>query len=183
MKTKILLALALLAAAFWVFGGGAVQAPDQKLVGHFDKMCKIAERGIASPEAGVKRLFAYYGSHGPEMLKEWGNLLVKIESIKDDAAHDERARVAGRRLHKALASCEQTYNRFGAAVAADPKASQLLERGTTRFSRTLELIFSGGSASGENANAMMLLPGLAGRTGLAGLPGLDGLDASLGETR
>lgn len=156
MKTRwiAVLVLVLVAAVIWSRDSKRPAQPDQKLVGHISDICKIAERGIESPYKGVQKLFSYYGQNTPNMFKEWGELLVTIERIKDDKAHDERARLAGRRLHNASVSCERTFERFGLAIENDPKASKLLERGTNRLGRTLELIFSGGAAS-----SMSFLPG------------------------
>lgn len=155
-RWKIALLFLFIVAVFWLRGGGTTHhSPDQKLVGHLDAMCKIAERGIESPYRGVQKLFHYYGQNTPDMFKEWGELLVTIERIKDDKAHDERARLAGRRLSKAISSCEQTYERFALAIEADERASQLLERGATRLGRTLELLLSGGEAG-----QLRFLPGL-----------------------
>jgi hypothetical protein len=160
-RWKLALLAALLLGLLWTARDGAVNAPDKKLVGHFDKMCKIAEKGIASPHRGVQKLFSYYGRNTPEMMQQWGELLVTIEKIKSDKAHDDRARLAGRRLHKAISSCERTYERFALAIESDPEASKLLERGATRLSRTLELIFSGGSPSRMLPGVDELLDGRA----------------------
>lgn len=156
MKTRwiAILIFALVTAFIWSRDNKAPAQPDQKLVGHIGDMCKIAERGIEAPYKGVQKLFSYYGQNTPDMFKEWGELLVTIERIKDDKAHDERARVAGRRLHQASVRCERTFERFGLAIENDPKASKLLERGANRLGRTLELILSGGAAS-----SLSFLPG------------------------
>ena len=159
-RWKLALLFALVVVLLCSWGGNSNQAPDQQLVGHLGHVCKIAERGIESPYRGVQKLFAYYGRHSPDMLKQFGDLLVTIERIKDDEAHDKRALVASRRLYKALASCERTYERFGLAIEADAKASQLFERGVTRFARTLEILFGGGAHGLAPSMPGLSMPGL-----------------------
>jgi hypothetical protein len=115
--------------------------PDEKLADHLDNLCSVAERGIKSPDDGVRRLFAYFGENGPQMLHTFGDLLVTIERIDDDRRHDERARVANRRLRARLLACRTTWERFAESVERDDRASRRLERGLDRFGRTMEIIF------------------------------------------
>ncbi len=145
MKTswKLALVFLLVVLFFWSRSGDGPKAPDKQLVRHFDHMCKIAERGIETPHRGVQKLFAYYGKNSPDMLKQFGVLLVTIERIKDDEAHDKRAALASRRMGDALAKCERTYQRFANAIEDDPEATRLLEHGANRFARTLEILFGG----------------------------------------
>ncbi len=140
---KLALLFLVVVVFFWARGGDGPQAPDKKLVRHFDQMCKIAERGIKAPERGVQTLFAYYGKNSPDMLKQFGDLLVTIERIKDDEAHDRRAALASRRMSSALAKCDDTFERFAEAIEDDPAALRLLEYGFNRFARTLEILFGG----------------------------------------
>jgi hypothetical protein len=119
----------------------AGHAGDEKLARHLDAMCDIAERGIGKPDDGVKRLFRYLGDNAPQMLHDLGDLLVTIERIEDDARHDERARLAHKRLRARLLACAGTWQRFGEAIERDEQASHRLERGMERFGRTIEIIF------------------------------------------
>jgi hypothetical protein len=121
-------------------------APDEKLADHLDSMCAIAERGIKSPDDGVRRLFGYFGENGPQMLHTFGDLLVEIERIDDDGRHDARARLAHKRLRARLVACRATWERFGEAIERDEQAAHRLERGLDRFGRTIEIIF--GEAAG-----------------------------------
>ena len=89
------------------------------------------------------------------MLKNFGELLVMIERIEEDAAHDKRAALASKRMSKVLIKCERTFEAFGLAVEADEKASELLEVKGTRFARTREILLGGGRRDG----VMQLLPG------------------------
>lgn len=123
------------------------RAPDDKLAGHLDAMCTIARLGIDSPDDGVRNLFAYFGENSPAMLHTFGQLLVEIERIDDDARHDARARQAHQRLRARLVACNQTWQRFGEAIERDEKASRRLERGLDRFGRTIEIIFGQGMGS------------------------------------
>lgn len=122
-------------------------APDERIAGHHRAMCKIAEAGVKAPRDGVAKLFRYYGDRGPDMARDWAELLVLIERIDDDDRHDARARQAAKRLHEPMRRCAATFERFAEAIEADPEASRLLERGVTRFSRTLEILFGSQSAS------------------------------------
>lgn len=140
-KTLTLLGVGIL--SFFILRSVACTAahdPDEKLADHLDNLCAVAERGIKSPDDGVRRLFAYFGENGPAMLHTFGDLLVTIERIEDDRRHDERARVANRRLRARLMACRTTWERFGEAVERDRDASRRLERGLDRFGRTLEII-------------------------------------------
>ncbi|HVK76552.1 MAG TPA: hypothetical protein VM734_24670 [Kofleriaceae bacterium] len=147
---KLVIVVALGAA---VARGGAcacrssVPQPDERLAGHFRKLCRIAERGIEAPDEGVRRLMRYYGDHGPDMLAAFGETLVTIERIDDDRAHDQRARVARDRLRTPLDECAETWEEFGDAIAADPVASERLERGVERLARTLNIILGEDAAT------------------------------------
>lgn len=157
MKTqwKIVLLVAVLGAV-WLYRGGAKKAPDERLARHFDGICKIAKSNAQTPVKGVKGLFHYLGHNSPNMMKEFGETLVVIERIADDEAHDNRARKAGQRIRKPLVKCERDLQRFFAAVERNPEASKLMERGSERLGRTLELIF-GAEGKGWSASLPELL--------------------------
>lgn len=142
--------------AAWLYQGEATKAPDEKLAGHLSGICKIAKSNTRSPVKGVKGLFHYLGDHSATMMKEWGQTLVLIERIADDEAHDNRARMAGKRIRKPLIKCERDLERFFAAVESNPEASQLLEQGAQRLGRTLELI-SGAEGQQFGASLKQLL--------------------------
>jgi hypothetical protein len=116
-------------------------APDQRIAGHHRAMCAIAEHGAEAPREGVAKLFRYYGDRGPDLARDWAELFVLIERIDDDRRHDERARLAAKRIHEPLARCAAAFERFARAIEEDAEASRMLERGVTRFSRTLEILF------------------------------------------
>ena len=121
-------------------------APDERLAANLRALCAIAEDGIDDPDEGVTRLMRYHGDHGPAMLQAFGELLVTIERIDDDAAHDRRARIARDRLHAPMIACQRTWQEFGEAVEADPVASKKLQRGVDRLGRTLGILLGEDSA-------------------------------------
>ncbi len=120
--------------------------PDQRLAAHIHAICNIAEQNVDSPRPGVKKLMRYMGDHSPDMMHDWGATLVLIERIDDDRAHDERAGLAGRRLHRELGRCAEPLEEFFNAVDNDPEAAETLEHGLIRLNRTLEIIGNGGAA-------------------------------------
>lgn len=145
MKRLVLvLVVVLVFGLVWWTARGGGKAPDQRLADHARALCKIATAGVEDPEAGVSRMFGYYRDRGPAMAKDWAALLVAIERIDDDRAHDDRARLAARRIHAPLAACAPTFERFGRAVEADPEARVRLERAMTRLGRTFEILLGGG---------------------------------------
>jgi hypothetical protein len=128
-------------------------APDEQLAKHFDKMmCGIARDNVKTPERGVRKLGRYLDKHAGDMFGDFGEMLATIERIPDDAKHDKRAQKARERLQKPVIACARDWNRFGDAVANDPKAVELLERFNERLSRTFEIIFG----SGGNFDLMQL---------------------------
>ena len=139
----VIVVLVVFGVVWWAARGGG-KAPDQRLADHARALCKIAAAGADDPEAGVGQMFRYYRERGPAMARDWAALLVAIERIDDDRAHDERARLAARRLHAPLAACAPTFERFGRAVEADPAASARLQRGMERLGRTIEILVGGG---------------------------------------
>ena len=159
MKTswKIIL-LALVLGAVWLYRGGATKAPDEKLAGHFSGICKIAKTNAKTPVKGVKSLFHFLGQNSASMMKEFGDTLVVIERIADDDAHDKRARKAGERIRKPLIKCERDLQRFFAAVESNPEASRLMERGSERLGRTLELMFGQNGSDIEGSLSDLFLP-------------------------
>ena len=149
MKKLMVLSIVVV-VAFWWYQPADSKAPDERLVGHFDAICMIAERNIDTPHRGVQKIFHFLGGHAPDMLKQFGDLLVEIERIDNDREHDKRARLAQRRFRKHAKRCGPVMERFAEAVEADPEASALLERGVGRLGRTLEIIFG--------ADASILFP-------------------------
>lgn len=144
-QTKIALSVLLLAVVLWWLWPERKAAPDQRLVAHMDATCEIARKNVDTPNKGVEKLFGYLGRHTPDMMEQFGALLVTIERIPDDEKHDQRARKAARRLREASRRCESDWERFFIAVEEDPKARERLERGVERFGRTLEILFGGDS--------------------------------------
>lgn len=118
-------------------------APDQKLAGRLEDLCDIARDGATKPEAGVRALGKYMGKHAGDLTGELADTIALIERIPDDEAHDERARVARDRIQKPLRACHADWQRFGEAIEADPKASELMEHAMVRLNRTLEIVFGG----------------------------------------
>jgi hypothetical protein len=160
MKRWLLLLVVVLVFGFvWWSSRGSRKAPDERLADHTRRLCKIAAAGIEHPDDGVRAMFHYYGKQGPTMAKDWADLLVLIERIDDDRAHDERARLASRRLHAPAIACARTFQQFAKAVEDDEDASSRLQRGVDRLGRTIELILGGGGARA-------LLPPLAGADAL-----------------
>ena len=142
-RTKIALSVLLLAVVAWWLWPERRAAPDERLVAHMDATCEIARQNVDTPKKGVEKLFGYLGRHSPEMMEQFGALLVTIERIPDDEKHDRRAREAARRLREASRRCEQDWERFFVAVEEDPEARELFERGVERLGRTLEILFGG----------------------------------------
>ncbi len=134
-------------AGFTIKGGclSSERAPDERLANHFDKMmCGIARDNIKTPERGVRKLGRYLDKHVGEMFGDFGEMLATIERIPDDTKHDKRAEKARERLQKPIIACARDWNRFGDAVANDPKAVELIERFNERLGRTFEIIFGEG---------------------------------------
>lgn len=138
---KAILALVvLLLVILWWRRGGTSRAPDEQLASRMNDLCQIAAKHVDRPRVGVVKWFRYLGAHAPDMLEQTGAMFVEIERIPDDHAHDERARLAARRLHPVLQRCEKPLHDFFQAVEADPEANELFTRGMERFSRTLAIL-------------------------------------------
>lgn len=116
-------------------------APDQKLAGRLDDLCAIARDGAADAQAGVRALGKYLGKHTGDLLGDFGDTVALIERVKDDEAHDERARMARDRIHAPLLACQRDWQRFGEAVDRDPTAKAAVDRAMVRLNRTLEILF------------------------------------------
>ncbi|NVB83388.1 MAG: hypothetical protein HOV81_33760 [Kofleriaceae bacterium] len=154
--TKTALIVGALVAGGVVFARGGCltegsTAPDQKLVGHLDDMCKIAGANVEKPVRGVKKLGKYLDKHAGDILGAWGDTLATIERIPDDKKHDDRARLARDRIHGSVGRCAPDWIAFITAVQNDPEASEMVERFSERLSRTLEII-------GGNSADLRLLP-------------------------
>jgi hypothetical protein len=138
------------------------RGPDDKLVKYVDGMCEVMGKHVDTPRAGVDALFGYYGRNAPDMFMQFGALLVEIERIPDDRAHDRRARKANAKLRKAFKRCEPTAERFAQAVERDPRARTKLERGVERLGRTLEILLGGAGGKsplgGLSTEVRRLLP-------------------------
>ncbi|MFN0250241.1 MAG: hypothetical protein ACKV2T_25380 [Kofleriaceae bacterium] len=157
MKAKQWLVTALLAGGALVttrgcIGGclsGGGGAPDDKLASHFEDLCKIAKGGVKDPVKGVRKLGGYLVAHTGDMMKNLGDTFAVIESIKDDAAHDARARSARGTMIAPLAACHENWQKFGEAVEANPDAADMVNRAMERLERTMNIIFSGGPGLGR----------------------------------
>ena len=147
MKASGMVVAALVAGGvvFTIQGGclSSEPAPDERLAKHFDEMCVIARGNIKTPEKGVRKLGHYLDKHARHIFGDFGDMLATIERIKDDGKHDRRAEQARDRMRRPIIACARDWNRFGEAVSADEKASELLEHFNERLSRTFEIIFSG----------------------------------------
>ncbi len=159
MKTpwKVVL-LVLVVGAVWLYRGGESKAPDEKLARHLSGICKIAKANANSPVKGVKSLFHFMGHHSSSMMKEFGDTLILIERIADDEAHDQRAREAGKRIQKPFKGCERDLERFVLAIENDEEASALMQRGSERLGRTLELIFDPQGSGFSGSFSELLAP-------------------------
>jgi hypothetical protein len=115
-------------------------APDAKLATHISEMCRIAKDNVESPEKGVRQLGRFYARNAGDMLEEFGDAIVMIEKISDDAKHDARARVMRDRLHEAALGCEPHWTHFWQAVQEDPEAAELAQHSAERLSRTFDIL-------------------------------------------
>jgi len=136
---KVVLLVVLVIVAVWWWRSRR-RPPEVRLAAHFEDVCDIADRYATRPREGVDRLFAYLGESSPEMMEDFGDLLVAIERIDDDAAHDARAREAARRLQEPLIGCADELGRFGEAISEDPEASARFQRGVERLGTTLSIL-------------------------------------------
>jgi len=134
----LLLATLLVVAAWWMTRR---HGPAERLAGRYRELCAIAGDNVKSPSRGVDRMGAFFGAHGPEMLRDYGDLVSSIERIADDGKHDARAREAGRIIRAPLHECSDTLERFAEAVEADEEASAKVTRAFDRLGRTLQLLF------------------------------------------
>lgn len=126
--------------------------PDQKLAAQIEDLCEIARAGAPHPVAGVRRLGGYLLAHAGDLLKNFADTIAAIERIADDAKHDDRARLARKRLVTPAERCAADWQRFADAIGADPEAERLVERALERLDRTFEIIFgNGGRARGVRA--------------------------------
>ncbi len=153
-KTALVLGALVAGGVVFAKGGcltGSTSAPDQKLAGHLDDMCKIADANLDAPVRGVKKLGGYLEKHTGDLFGAWGDTLAAIERIPDDDKHDARARVARDRIHGSIGRCASTWAAFFSAVQNDPEASALVERFSERLGRTLEII-------GGNSTDLRTLP-------------------------
>jgi hypothetical protein len=116
-------------------------APDERIAQRMEMICEIADSNVRSPSRGVDALFGFFGARSPELFRDFGDLLVEIERIDNDAKHDARARTARERMRKPLEACQSSLIRFGQAIEGDRKASEKLNRGMNRLGRTLGILF------------------------------------------
>ncbi len=123
------------------------KAPDERLASRIEDVCDIARGNIATPVRGVHKLGAYMAKHTGDLLGDFGSMLATIERIPDDAKHDARARVARDRIRKPAIACQTDWIRFGNAIENNPEATALMQRFSVRLNRTIEIIFSGMTAS------------------------------------
>ncbi len=142
---KLVLVVVVLVIVWLLWGGSPSRgkAPDDRLAAHYAQLCVIAEKGAERPRKGVEKLFRFYGEHAPAIAHDFAELVVLIERIEDERAHDQRARAAARRMYAPLRSCERALQRFGRAIESDREAQKRLERGLERLSRTLEILLGG----------------------------------------
>lgn len=119
------------------------QRPDVQLGHRLGAICSIADKGAAAPQMGVDALFGYFAANTPELMRDFGGVLVELGKIDGEAEHDERARESARRIWGPLLACGGKLERFGDAIDGDPVASRKLEAGVERVGRSLTLLFGG----------------------------------------
>jgi len=146
-----------------VVGGGAFamrgclspKAPDAKLAGQFEDLCKIAMVNIDSPVRGVKAMGAFLKRNTSDMLAELGDIVVLVESASE-ADHDRRAIEAHERIAAPLRACQEDLMDFADAVDNNPEAKQIHDRALDSAVQGLLLILGG-----EPNNAIVPLRELA----------------------
>jgi hypothetical protein len=142
-------ALAIAGAGYTVKGGclqETTKAPDERLATRLDELCVIAKDNVSTPERGVRKLGGYMVKHTGDILADWGNTFAAIEKIRDDAKHDDRARLARDRIRRPVHDCAVHWARFFDAVDKNPAAKQLVDQFNVRFNRTLEILFGDGAS-------------------------------------
>ncbi|HET9992752.1 MAG TPA: hypothetical protein VFQ65_29660 [Kofleriaceae bacterium] len=117
------------------------QSPDRKVGASFEKVCSIAKRNVETPERGVRELGRYFSSHLGDLTGAWGDTIAMIESIPDDARHDERAREARKTMFEPLHACQTELLEFAQAVSEDEHATELMNHAGERLGRTIDIIF------------------------------------------
>lgn len=116
--------------------------PDERLAAQLEHvLCKIGKVGAKDPVKGVRKLGAYLAEHSGDMLKNFGDTIAMIESIRDDKKHDARAYKARDTLATPIVDCDETWNEFGERVEDSPEAIALLDHAGKRLERTLDIIF------------------------------------------
>jgi hypothetical protein len=133
-------------------------APDEKLADSLAATCRIMHDNLDTPKRGVDQLGRYFLQHGGEITGAFGDMLVAIESIKDDKAHDARALLASDRIRAVSRPCETDWFEFNDAVMADPEAAAALDRGLGRLVRTLQILIEGSLGQRVGAD-LRALPG------------------------
>lgn len=146
-STKVTLFAVFVFGAFALFRDKKENNPDDKLVSQWNTMCKIAKNNIKSPARGVAKISGFLAKNTSHMLKNFGDLLVTIETIKDDTDHDHRAEQARTKFQGHTKRCGSTWALFFEAIEHNDEASQLVENGSFRISRTIEILFGNGQQS------------------------------------
>jgi hypothetical protein len=142
---RFLLAAAVLGGGLVVYARGCTLSktdPDVRLGNHFDHMCQIARDNVKSPVKGVRALGGYLDKNFGDMHAAWGETIVMIERVDDEADHDERAREARDHIFGPVIDCVEDWNEFGEAVAENEEAMELVQHRADRVGRTFEIIFS-----------------------------------------
>jgi hypothetical protein len=125
------------------------QSPDHKVGASFEKVCSIAKHNVDTPERGVRELGRYFGSHLGDLTGAFGDTVAMIESISDDARHDERAREARKTMFEPLRACQTELLEFAQAVSEDEHATALMNHAGERLGRTFEIIFGDNIVDGK----------------------------------
>jgi hypothetical protein len=149
MMKRVVAAVLVLGSAYAMKGCLSRPAPDEKLARQFGDICKIARLNVDSPVRGVRSMGAYLQRNLGDMTGEFGDTLMLVESIADDAKHDERAHLAHDRIAAPLRACEDDMIRFMDAVQNDPEAKRIHDEALDRAVGTLMILIG---------NNQMLLP-------------------------
>jgi len=146
MKRVVAAVLVLGGSAYAMKGCLSRPAPDQKLASQFGDICKIAQRNVDSPVRGVRAMGSYLQRNLGDMTGELGDTLMLVESIADDAKHEERAHLAHDRIAAPLRACEADMIRFADAVQNDPEAKRIHDEAVERAVGTLMILIGNSQA-------------------------------------
>jgi collagenase-like PrtC family protease len=119
--------------------------PEDKIVNHIEKVEKIMESNMDSPEKGVKKLIDYFEDNGSDAAAQLVELGIELAKIEGKGDREKRVKEITEAFETTVKNFEGTSEKFEAKVKDNKEATQLMKDYAARWEEVGTMIQKLGS--------------------------------------